>query len=390
MEISSSNMAYIWFGAALSIAEIMTGTYFAGLDYSLAIAAIVLGHLIGGIFLFAAGLIGAKEKKSAMQTVMRSFGKYGSYIFIILNIIQLIGWTSIMIYDGSLAANEIWGLAASTWAIIIGIGVILWLFIGLSNFGKINSITGLILLALTIYLAYELLTTHTPVIMADSENSLTFIGALELAIAMPLSWLPLISDYTRSSTRPVLGTAIGTIVYTVTSIFMYLIGFWGATYTGESSLTGILVAAGLGGAGLFIILLSTITTTFLDAYSAGISSESLQHSLSSRTVAILVTIIGTIGAILYPMDDITNFLYLIGSVFAPMAALIVTDYFIVRTRFEGAYSLSSIIIWAIGVGLYHYFLSIDVSTGATISSIVCTGLLRIIYIGIKHSLVKTA
>lgn len=62
MKISSSNMAYIWFGAALSIAEIMTGTYFAGLDYSLAIAAIVLGHLIGGIFLFAAGLIGAKEK----------------------------------------------------------------------------------------------------------------------------------------------------------------------------------------------------------------------------------------------------------------------------------------------------------------------------------------
>lgn len=295
-----------------------------------------------------------------------------------------------MIYDGSLAANEIWGLAASTWAIIIGMGVILWLFIGLSNFGKINSITGLILLALTIYLAYELLTTHTPVIMADSENSLTFIGALELAIAMPLSWLPLISDYTRSSTKPVLGTAIGTMVYTVTSIFMYLIGFWGATYTGESSLTGILVAAGLGAAGLFIILLSTITTTFLDAYSAGVSSESLQHSLSSRTVAILVTIIGTIGAILYPMDDITNFLYLIGSVFAPMAALIVTDYFIVRTRFEGTYSLSSIIIWAIGVGLYHYFLSIDVSTGATISSIVCTSLLRIIYIGIKHSLVKTA
>ena len=73
-----------------------------------------------------------------------------------------------------------------------------------------------------------------------------------------------------------------------------------------------------------------MTTTFLDAWSAGISSESLSKRLSGKWVAVVVTVIGTAAAILFPMDDITNFLYLIGSVFAPMIAIQITDFFLLR------------------------------------------------------------
>ena len=44
-------------------------------------AAILLGHLIGGLMMFAAGMIGAKERKSAMETVKMSFGEKGSLLF---------------------------------------------------------------------------------------------------------------------------------------------------------------------------------------------------------------------------------------------------------------------------------------------------------------------
>ncbi len=42
----------IWFGAAVSMAEILTGTYFASLGFFKGLFAIILGHIIGCILLF--------------------------------------------------------------------------------------------------------------------------------------------------------------------------------------------------------------------------------------------------------------------------------------------------------------------------------------------------
>ena len=67
----------IWFGAGVSIAEIITGTYLAPLGFTKAMLAIVIGHVIGALMMFAAGMIGAREEKSAMETVKMSFGKKG-------------------------------------------------------------------------------------------------------------------------------------------------------------------------------------------------------------------------------------------------------------------------------------------------------------------------
>ena len=75
----------IWFGAGVSIAEILTGTYFAPLGFGKAMAAILLGHLIGGLMMFAAGMIGARERRSAMETVKMSFGEKGGIFFSFLN-----------------------------------------------------------------------------------------------------------------------------------------------------------------------------------------------------------------------------------------------------------------------------------------------------------------
>lgn len=96
---------------------------------------------------------------------------------------------------------------------------------------------------------------------------------------------------------------------------MYVIGMGAAIITGEYDIAQIMLKAGLGIAGLLIIVFSTVTTTFLDAYSAGISSETVVSKWNGKHVAIVVTVIGTIAAIVYPMDNITDFLYLIGSVF---------------------------------------------------------------------------
>lgn len=117
---SVSANSLIWFGAGVSIAEILTGTYLAPLGFGKGLAAIVLGHVIGCALLFMAGLIGGYTRRSSMETVKMSFGQKGSLLFCGLNVLQLVGWTSIMIYDGGLAANGIFnagpvGLVPGDW-----------------------------------------------------------------------------------------------------------------------------------------------------------------------------------------------------------------------------------------------------------------------------------
>ena len=264
----------IWFGAGVSIAEILTGTYFAALGFGRGLAAILVGHVIGCIMLFLAGVIGGKTRKSAMETVKDSFGSHGGQLFAILNVLQLVGWTAIMIYDGALAAGGIFTVGHWVWCLVIGALIIVWILIGITNLGKVNTVAMAALFILTLIL-FKIIFFDGTVVTSITDETFSFGAAVELAVAMPLSWLPLISDYTREAKEPVKATAVSTVVYGVVSCFMYLVGMGAALFTGESDIAQIMVKAELGIAGLLIIVFSTVTTTFLDAYSAGISSESI-------------------------------------------------------------------------------------------------------------------
>ena len=369
----------IWFGAGVSLAEILTGTYFAPLGFGKAMAAILLGHLIGGLMMFAAGMIGGREKKSAMETVKMSFGRKGSLLFAALNVLQLVGWTAIMIYDGALAANGILKTGAWVWAVVIGVLIIAWILIGLTNLGKVNTVAMLALFVLTLVL-FKVIFFGANGAEALVSGDLSFGAAVELAVAMPLSWLPLISDYTREAKEPVKATAVSTVVYGVVSCWMYVIGMNAAIYTGESDIASIMVKAGLGIAGLLIIVFSTVTTTFLDAYSAGISSESVFSKINGKYAAIVVTVIGMIGAIIYPMDNITDFLYLIGSVFAPMIAVQIADAFILHSDASAKeLSASRMIIWLVGFVIYRILMNIDFVLGNTLPDMLITMFITVVW-----------
>ena len=132
-------------------------------------------------------------------------------------------------------------------------------------------------------------------------------------------------------------------------------------------------------AALVILVFSTVTTTFLDAWSAGISAESLTPKLNGKKTAIAVTVIGVAGAILFPMDDITSFLYLIGSVFAPMIAVQIADHFILRRdRFAVAADARNLVIWLVGFLAYRLLMGVDTPVGYTLPAMVLTVLLCIL------------
>ncbi len=361
----------IWFGAAVSIAEILTGTYFAPLGFTKGLLAILIGHIIGCAMLFFAGLIGGKVRKSAMETAKMSFGSKGALLFSVLNIIQLVGWTAIMIYDGALAVNGIFDIGNWIWCIVIGALIILWIMIGIKNLGKVNTVAMAALFILTIVLSFVIFGKGT--MQNIGGEGMTFGAAVELSVAMPLSWLPLISDYTREANKPVKATAVSVITYGIVSCWMYVIGMGAAIFTGESDIAQIMVKAGLGIAGLLIIVFSTVTTTFLDAYSAGVSSESLSSKISGKRFAVAVTVIGAVGAIFLPLTDITDFLYFIGSVFAPMIAIQIADFFILKQNKEAsAFSILNLLIWIIGFVIYRFLMRVDIVVGNTLPDMLIT------------------
>lgn len=365
--------ALIWFGAAVSIAEIITGTLFAPLGFEKGLLAIVIGHIIGGVLLFAAGVIGATHRRSAMETVKMSFGHKGAIFFVIINILQLVGWTAIMIYDGTIAANEVLNMGNLFWPLIIGGLIIVWIFIGISNLGKLNTLAMSLLFLLTLVLFKVIFFGNGSSVSLQLEEEVSFGTALELAIAMPLSWLPLISDYTKEAEKPIASTAASVVTYSVVSTFMYVIGMGASLYAGTGDIALIMVKAGMGVIGLLIIVFSTVTTTFLDAYSAGVSSLSISEKINAKHVAIVVTVIGMIGAMVYPMDNISPFLLWIGSVFAPMIAIQITDYFILRNdHHQQAINVKSAVTWVCGFVIYRFLLGKDILIGSTILDILIT------------------
>ena len=157
---------------------------------------------------------------------------------------------------------------------------------------------------------------------------------------------------------------------------MYVIGMGAVLFTGETDIAVIMLKAGLGIAALVIIIFSTVTTTFLDVYSAGVSSVSLFRKINEKAAAVAVCVIGTILAIFAKTGNFEGFLYFIGSVFAPMIAIQIVDFYILkRDASASGFNATSLAVWAIGFILYRCSMSFDIILGNTLPVMVITSLL---------------
>lgn len=385
-EIKTSNVSQVllWFGAAVSISELMTGALIAPLGLEQGILAILIGHVIGALILFPAGLIGAESGLSWAESTRISFSKYGSAGFSVVNILQLLGWTAVMILSGAKAFDSIsaqlWNYQnEQLWCIIIGLLICLWIFIGLKNLSKLNVIVITLLFICTIVLGITIFSTSHSV--AATDDTITFGAAVELNIAMALSWLPLISDYTRTLKRPFSGTVASVLSYFIGSLLMFTIGLGAAVNYGTSNVFTIMTSAGLGLASLATIVLSTVTTTFLDVYSAGVSSVNISAKIHQKAAAAGVCILAVIIAIMIPLSRYEDFLYLISSVFAPLFAVTFTDYFLLhqrKIRPQNSLNIRNLILWLGGFFAYRLLISHNTVIGITLP--VMLGLVAVSYI----------
>ncbi len=372
-------LSLLWFGAAMSVAEIHTGGLTAAAGLKPGLAAVLAGHLLGAALLGMMGYIGFREGQPSLMCTRIAFGRRGSWLLSLANVIQLLGWTTVMIQLNSQAVSGItrtlWGVEITRPAIIVlGCLIALWAFWETQGKHTGNTVAVIMLALLAVLVTYTLWAKagggapfggNVPVeggVSAGSGASrpsaalMPFGDALELSIIMPLSWVPLVADYAsraKSVRTACLAPAFG---YFIGSVWMYCLGFFGALLTGESSPTPMLLAAGLGVAALSVLVLSTIATTFLDVYSAVASARNVFPALPEKRAGLAVVVIGTCAALIWNSELYMNFLLLIGAVFAPLSAIMFTDYFVLkRDEREKAVSVPSVISLGVGFGSHMLF-----------------------------------
>ncbi len=359
----------LWLGAAISIAEIVTGTLMAPLGLTKGLMAILLGHLIGGgLFLVPAGYLGAKLHRSAMGTAQLAFGKLGVTVASGLNALQLIGWTAVMIVNAQLAMNgvsqKLFQFKSPVVMALIVTGLILiWLRLDTKVLFQLNNIiVGLLVIGVGVMLVLVFKTPATANPVATS-NALSFGQAVELNVTMALSWLPLIGDYTQRVDRPGPIAVVSAGGYCLGSIAMFTTGLLVVLRTGQTDITTVLTQSGFGLVALLIIVFSTVTTTFLDAYSAATSLANITGSRRINRLAMVVTVVGLVIALTLSMRYYENFLYLIGSIFTPLYAIIFVTYFI---RHASLPIWANFTWWLIGIVGYYQLQGLNFPGGTTL------------------------
>lgn len=376
--------AVIWFGVAISVSEIIAGIQLGSAAPTDSIwVPLILGHVIGGILLFLVGLIGARLRVNAMQTIKSTFGGYGSRFFAALNVMQLIAWVAVLNAQGTQALMGLnLGISFPIISFILAGLVGLWVYVGLQRSSKITSVVMIILTVLLVVLSVKLLGLQQS-IAVHSSPTLNFWNIFEISIAMPVSWLPVISDYTKDAKEPVKATAISAIAYTIASLWMYIIGME-IVGIGTIDVSQAILISGLGIPGVIILVLSTVTTNFLATNSAGESSNAIHNRLEPKKIGIIVSILSALLAISGIMDHYINFLYLITSVFAPMAAVLIVSFYLGKKDNDKRTWYWNILSWLVGFIVYQITSSLDsIFLGPTLLAVMVSATLTYLWILFK-------
>jgi nucleobase:cation symporter-1, NCS1 family len=374
--LSGTDFAVLWGDLSVGLLVLLTGALLVpSLGFPRALLAILVGSVIGCVPLALVGLAGSREGVPGMVLFRPVLGVRGSYVPSVLNIVQLVGWTGFEFWAMSQVAERILHVSYWFWLPVVGLactllalgGPILVVRKWLERFGA------WVVAGVAAWITIRVLTTaslgsiwHSP-----GQGGLPFWLAIDLVIAMPVSWLPLVADYNRFAKREV-SSAAGTYWgYALGNVWFYALGALLVLGAGLSDPSpaglGQAIAALAGGwVVLLALLVGETDEAFADIYSAAVSSQNLEGRINQRGAIVAVSLAGAALAVwlgLRPnvaVGTYESFLFLLGSVFVPLFGVFVADYFLLKRRgrlTDGARTRvnpSAFISWVAGFLVYQW------------------------------------
>ena len=372
--------AVLWGDLGIGLLVLLAGSFLVpALSLPQALGAILVGSVVGVTLLALTGIVGSQTGLPTMVCLRPALGRGGSYVATGINVVQLLGWTVFELVIMGHAANAVVrGLtgfdAAWLWTVVFGGAVIalgLWGPVAVVREWLTKFALGAVVVT-TAWLTWRVVTVADlgALWAAPAAGGLSFWGAVDIVIAMPISWLPLVSDYSRFARRPApafWGTAAG---YLVANVWFYTLGalILLSVRTSYDPKAFVEAIALLAGPLILLVLLADETDeAWADLYSCAVS---IQNALPGASARSLVGALGAVSVLLALVFDVTRyetFLLLIGAVFVPLFGVLAADYFVVRRgRYDpgallGATGAGGVVpgvrwqgmlAWALGVGAY--------------------------------------
>jgi NCS1 family nucleobase:cation symporter-1 len=370
------DLAVLWGDLSVGLLVLVTGALLVpALGLPRALLAIGIGSVIGCLPLALMALAGEREGVPTMVLFRPVLGLRGSFLPSGLNLLQLVGWTAVEFWAMASVANVASRRVADfdayhAWLVLVAVvctvlaigGPILVVRAWLERFGIY------ILLGSAVWISFRVLTVGDlgPIWHGSASGGLPFWLAVDLVIAMPVSWLSVAADYNRFA-RPgshgVAGTYLG---YVAGNAWFYALGALLVLATGATADVlgiGTSVAAVAGGSVLLVALLvGESDNAFADIYSAAVSAQNVIPRIPQRAMSLAVGALGFVLALALSMDRYEFFLLLIGSVFVPLFGVFAADYFV---RHRGRYTEAemfartgvrwiALVPWAAGFALFHW------------------------------------
>jgi len=323
------------------------------------LSAIVLGTILGTLVVALSGVAGARTGAPAMVLLRGLFGTELSYLPTILNIVQCLGWGVFELVTIATAAHVVVP-ALPRWSYVVLAGVITGL-LTLRPLGAIRVLRRFATPVVAVVLGYllvELVRHRLPALNHGTWSG--YWAATDTVVAVAVSFAPLAADYTRhsrSERTSFWGVFVG---YGVAQILCYVIGLVALVTVARNSsdIYGAFIAVPLGSLCFALLATRELDQSFADVYSTAVSIQNLRPLLDRRVLALGIASLATVLALWTNIADYENFLVLIGSVFVPMSAVFIVDFFVLS---HGRWNLSSraprrltmLVPWAAGFVAYQ-------------------------------------
>lgn len=367
--------ASLWFSLGVGLLVMQVGAYLVpAVGTQEALIAIIAGSAIGAGLLAWVATIGCGSGLSSAGLMHATYGHSFARLPVLLNLVQLLGWATfelVIMREGvvSIIASVFGagtdGLAAQVLA-TLGLGAILLALLTGSMIELVRRIVSRFALPLVVLSLAWLTWQFAGKLQADGlanvwnrqgDGSMGLFSALDLVIAMPVSWLPLVADYARHG-RSGRGTFAGTwLGYALANIWCYALGVLVVTVVGPD--TGLVAALLLAQGGLIalgLILIDELDNAYGDVYSGAVSTHSILPRWSIRRWGLLLAAVTILLALVLPIQSLEPFLLMLSSVFVPLYGVILG-----RLGFSPAKALlaprkidpSASLVWMLGIALYH-------------------------------------
>jgi len=378
--------ASLWFSLGVGLLVIQIGAYLVpAMGTQDALLAIFLGSLLGSGLVAWVAKLGCDTGLSSAGLMHQVYGSGFAKLPIVLNVIQLVGWTSfelVIMRDGTLAMGEQHFGWSGNYLVIATVfwGSILTLLMASSMLGLVRNFVsrfGLPLVVISLaWLTWQFLgVLQTQDVSAfwnrQGNNSMGFLSAIDLVIAMPVSWLPLVADYARHGKNSRTAMSATWLGYALANIWCYSLGVLVVSVSSpDINLVSTLLLAQGGLLALGLILIDELDNAYGDVYSASLNSHSLLSHWSIKKWGLLIAVGCTLLAIVLPMHSLEPFLLMLSSVFIPLYGVILgrAGKAPLSNASRSIYLLPAL-IWLIGIAVFHLSAQFSPQWGSALPSL---------------------